>query len=178
MANIILVTGGARSGKSSFAEQYTLNLRNDAGLQAIYIATSEPFDTEMQARIAIHQQRRGKDWLAIEEPLELSDILLQTDNPHHQPRLVDCLSLWLNNLIYYGRDVDAEITKLVETCSQLQADIVFVTNEIGSGVVPENAETRQFRDRAGMLNQVIAKNASEVYLTVSGIAVKIKPSAP
>ena len=177
MGKIILVTGGARSGKSKFAEDYTLSLRADASLPAIYIATSEAFDSEMEERVSLHRKRRGAEWKSVEEPLELAQILKETDNHFNQPRLVDCLTLWLNNLIFYQRDIDTELATLIDMLDRQHADVVFVTNEIGSGVVPEHPDTRAFRDKAGLLNQTIARLASEVYLSVSGIAVRIKPSA-
>lgn len=177
MGKIILVTGGARSGKSKFAEDYTLSLRADASLPAIYIATSETFDSEMEERVSAHRKRRGLEWKSVEEPLELAQMLKETDNYLNQPRLVDCLTLWLNNLIYYQRDIDSECATLIDVLDRQHADVVFVTNEIGSGVVPEHPDTRAFRDKAGLLNQRIARQASEVYLSVSGIAVRIKPSA-
>lgn len=174
MAKIILVTGGARSGKSQFAETTTLGLRKSGDKPAFYIATSEPFDTEMRGRIALHQQRRGAEWQSVEEPVDLAGALEQTDNTDGQPRLIDCLTLWLNNLIYYGHDVEAMTAQLSETLLGQQADMVFVTNEIGSGMVPENPQMRLFRDQAGLLNQRLAKQATEVYVTISGIAVNIK----
>ena len=168
MAEIILVTGGARSGKSALAER----LAQSCGNKVIYIATSEPFDDEMQSRIDRHRARRDAGWRTVDAPLELPDMLVQTDGD--APRLVDCLTMWLNNLIYHNRDVADEVDRLVEVISEQQADLVMVTNEIGSGLVPQTAEARKFRDLAGELNQMVAQAASQVYLSVSGIPVKIK----
>ena len=168
MAEIILVTGGARSGKSALAER----LAQSCGNKVIYIATSEPFDDEMQSRINRHRARRDAGWRTVDAPLELPDMLVQTDGD--APRLVDCLTMWLNNLIYHNRDVADEVDRLIEVISEQQADLVMVTNEIGSGLVPQTAEARKFRDLAGELNQMVAQAASQVYLSVSGIPVKIK----
>ena len=168
MAEIILVTGGARSGKSALAER----LAQSCGKKVIYIATSEPFDDEMQSRIDRHRARRDAGWRTVDAPLELPDMLVQTDGD--APRLVDCLTMWLNNLIYHNRDVGDEMDRLIKVISEQQADLVMVTNEIGSGLVPQTAEARKFRDLAGELNQVVAQAASQVYLSVSGIPVKIK----
>jgi adenosylcobinamide kinase/adenosylcobinamide-phosphate guanylyltransferase len=168
MAEIILVTGGARSGKSALAER----LAQSCGNRVIYIATTEPFDDEMQSRIDRHRARRDAGWRTVDAPLELPDMLVQTDGD--APRLVDCLTMWLNNLIYHNRDVADEVDRLIEVISEQQADLVMVTNEIGSGLVPQTAEARKFRDLAGELNQMVAQAASQVYLSVSGIPVKIK----
>ena len=168
MAEIILVTGGARSGKSALAER----LAQSCGNRVIYIATTEPFDDEMQSRIDRHRARRDAGLRTVDAPLELPDMLVQTDGD--APRLVDCLTMWLNNLIYHNRDVADEVDRLIEVISEQQADLVMVTNEIGSGLVPQTAEARKFRDLAGELNQMVAQAASQVYLSVSGIPVKIK----
>jgi len=168
MAEIILVTGGARSGKSALAER----LAQSCGNKVIYIATSEPFDDEMQSRIGRHRARRDAGWRTVDAPLELPDMLVQTDGD--ATRLVDCLTMWLNNLIYHNRDVGDEMDRLIKVISEQQADLVMVTNEIGSGLVPQTAEARKFRDLAGELNQMVAQAASQVYLSVSGIPVKIK----
>ena len=168
MAEIILVTGGARSGKSALAER----LAQSRGNKVIYIATSEPFDDEIQSRIDRHRARRDTGWRTVDAPLELPDMLVQTDGD--APRLVDCLTMWLNNLIYHNQDVGDEMNRLIKVISEQQADLVMVTNEIGSGLVPQTAEARKFRDLAGELNQMVAQAASQVYLSVSGIPVKIK----
>jgi len=168
MAEIILVTGGARSGKSALAERLAQSL----GDRVIYIATSEPFDDEMQNRIDRHRARRDAGWRTLDAPLDLPDMLAQTDGD--APRLVDCLTMWLNNLIYHGRDVGDEMDRLIKAISEQGSDLVMVTNEIGSGLVPQTAEARRFRDMAGELNQMVAQTASQVYVSVSGIPVKIK----
>ena len=167
MGSIILVTGGARSGKSAIAESRTLSL----GEAAIYIATAQPFDSEMEDRIATHKARRGAAWRTHAEPLDLCAALSLTDGA---PRLVDCLTLWLSNLILAGRDWHPEAARLVETLGAQAAPVVLVTNEVGAGIVPENRLSRIFRDAAGTLNQQVAQVADEVILAVCGLPMKVK----
>lgn len=167
MGSIILVTGGARSGKSAIAESRALSL----GRRAVYIATAQAFDAEMQDRIAIHQARRGGEWRTHAEPLDLCGALMVTDGV---PRLVDCLTLWLSNMILTGRDWQAEANRLVETLGAQTSPVVLVTNEVGAGIVPENRLARLFRDAAGMLNQQVAQVADEVILAVCGLPMKVK----
>jgi len=170
MSKSILVTGGARSGKSAFAERLTLTL----GDQPIYIATGEAHDSEMAARIAAHQARRGENWTTREAPLDLLTALDATDGA--EPRLVDCLTLWLSNLMFAERDWQVEGRALAEAIRLQAAPVVIVTNEVGSGIVPENALARAYRDAAGVLNQMIAEAVDDVYLTVSGLPLKVKPN--
>ena len=167
MASIILVTGGARSGKSAIAERRTLLL----GEAAVYIATAQPFDNEMKERISAHQARRGRQWRTHAEPLDLCGALTLTDGI---PRLVDCLTLWLSNLILAERDWQLEAARLVETLGAQASPVVLVTNEVGAGIVPENHLARIFRDAAGHLNQQVAKVADEVTLAVCGLPMKVK----
>ena len=167
----ILITGGARSGKSSYAEQRAREL----GPRRLYIATAEAKDEEMRQRIEEHKRRRGDEWVTIEEPIELAETLLaqraQTDCA-----LVDCLTLWISNLLlqYDRRFVEEKVGQLVETASRLDFHLVFVTNEVGSGIVPDNPLARQFRDLSGWANQRIAAAANEVLLVVAGIAMIVK----
>lgn len=165
---IILITGGARSGKSVYAEARTLAL---PGVPH-YIATAEALDEEMAARIAAHRARRGPPWLDREAPLDLAGALAVTDGAG--PRLVDCLTLWLSNLMFAGRDLEAETALLCAAARRQVAPVLFVTNEVGMGIVPENALARTFRDAAGRLNQNIARMADEVQLLVSGYPVRVK----
>ncbi|HYP63789.1 MAG TPA: bifunctional adenosylcobinamide kinase/adenosylcobinamide-phosphate guanylyltransferase [Acidocella sp.] len=165
---IILITGGARSGKSLYAEQRCLAL---PGMPR-YIATAEAGDEEMAARIAAHRARRGPPWQTHEVPLDLAAAMEATDGDG--PRLVDCLTLWLSNLMFAGRDVAAETALLCAAVQRQSAPVLFVTNEVGMGIVPENALARAFRDEAGRLNQDIARLADEVQLLVSGYPVRVK----
>jgi len=168
MGQVIVVTGGARSGKSAIAEGRALSL----GAQAIYIATAEAHDAEMAERIAAHQARRGPQWHTRHAPLALTEALVASDG--QGPRLVDCLTLWLTNLMLGGHDWQVEAAALV-VCLQAQGDpVVLVTNEVGSGIVPDNALARAFRDAAGWLNQHVAAVADEVILAVAGLPLKVK----
>lgn len=169
MSKIILVTGGARSGKSAIAESLIAAL----GPGPIYIATAEARDAEMADRIALHQARRGSEWTTHNEPLDLVGALETTDG--RGPRLVDCLTLWLSNMMLQEIDWKAATDALVIALSTQHAPIVFVTNEVGGGIVPENKLARAFRDAAGLLNQSIAAAADEVHLAVSGLPMQLKP---
>ncbi|MFZ1467810.1 MAG: bifunctional adenosylcobinamide kinase/adenosylcobinamide-phosphate guanylyltransferase [Paracoccaceae bacterium] len=169
MAKSILITGGARSGKSTLAERMTLRL----GTPAIYIATAEALDDEMADRIAHHRARRGPEWQTLAAPLDLVGALQHSDG--QAPRLVDCLTLWLSNLMFAGRDWPAEVDALVQCLSQQSSPVVFVTNEVGAGIVPENALARAFRDAAGLTNQRIAAICDEVWFSIAGQPLKVKP---
>ena len=169
MAKSILVTGGARSGKSALAERLTLAM----GSAPVYIATAEAHDDEMAARIAAHRGRRGAAWRTIEAPHDLARALDGTDGAG--PRLVDCLTLWLSNLMLAGSDWRAAAETLVSAIARQAAPLVLVTNEVGAGIVPENALARAFRDAAGDLNQTVAATVDEVHLTVAGLPLRLKP---
>jgi adenosylcobinamide kinase/adenosylcobinamide-phosphate guanylyltransferase len=167
MNRTILITGGARSGKSAIAEARALAF----GPRAVYIATAEASDPEMAARIDTHQARRGPEWTTHAEPLDLVDALNATDG---RPRLVDCLTLWLSNLMLGGQDWEAAGRKLCAALPRQTTPVVLVTNEVGSGIVPDNRLARDFRDAAGWLNQRVAAVADEVTLAVSGLPMKVK----
>jgi adenosylcobinamide kinase/adenosylcobinamide-phosphate guanylyltransferase len=167
MARTILITGGARSGKSAIAEARTLSF----GRPAFYVATAQAFDDEMAARIALHQARRGPEWRTHGAPLDLAGALVATDSA---PRLVDCLTLWLTNLMLGGHDVEAAGHDLAALLPRLAHPVVLVTNEVGGGIVPDNRLARDFRDAAGILNQRIAAVAEEVVLAVAGLPLRVK----
>jgi adenosylcobinamide kinase / adenosylcobinamide-phosphate guanylyltransferase len=168
MSKTILITGGARSGKSVIAETKALSL----GPRPIYIATAEVRDPEMAARVAAHRARRGPDWVTRAEALDLTGALGATDG--QGPRLVDCLTLWLTNLMLAGRDWQAEGRALVAALAAQADPVVMVTNEVGAGIVPDNRLARDFRDAAGTLNQWVAAAADEVILAVAGLPLKVK----
>ena len=165
---IILITGGARSGKSVRAEA---RARAFAG-RPVYIATAEALDAEMADRIARHRARRGNEWLERETPLELVAALDETDGGG--ARLVDCLTLWLSNLLHAGRDWTSATAALADALARQRSPVVLVTNEVGLGIVPDNALARRFRDAAGIMNQTIARAADEVEFVVAGLPVRIK----
>jgi adenosylcobinamide kinase/adenosylcobinamide-phosphate guanylyltransferase len=165
---VILITGGARSGKSKRAETRT---RAFPG-QPVYVATAEALDAEMDARIAKHRARRGTDWIEREVPLDLVPALVASDGGG--ARLVDCLTLWLSNLMHAERSWEREVSALAAALPHLKSPVVFVTNEVGLGIVPDNALARSFRDAAGIMNQTIAAAADEVEFVVAGLPMKLK----
>ena len=166
--SIILITGGARSGKSVRAEA---RARAFAG-PPVFIATAEALDAEMRERIAIHRKRRGSAWLERETPLELVTALAETDGGG--ARLVDCLTLWLSNLMHAERDWAEEAARLAAALETQNSPVVLVTNEVGLGIVPDNTLARAFRDAAGAMNQRIAQVASEVEFMVAGLPMRVK----
>jgi adenosylcobinamide kinase/adenosylcobinamide-phosphate guanylyltransferase len=165
---IILITGGTRSGKSVRAEA---RVRAFVG-QPIYLATAEALDVEMSERIAQHRARRGPEWIARDVPLDLAQALIETDGGG--ARLIDCLTLWLSNLMHRERDVARETSLLVQTLARQRSPVVLVTNEVGLGIVPDNALARRFRDAAGVMNQMIAAVADEVEFVVAGLPMRVK----
>jgi adenosylcobinamide kinase/adenosylcobinamide-phosphate guanylyltransferase len=166
---IVLITGGARSGKSRYAEERALQ----TGTRLLYIATAEAGDQEMARRIAEHRRRRGGSWLTVEEPVEVGRRLLE-----HRGKIdaavVDCVTLWLSNLLHRDYDAEKKIDGLVDTLSLVDYDVFFVTNELGSGIVPDNPLARRFRDLVGWTNQRLAHAADEVVLLVAGIPMQLK----
>lgn len=168
---VLFVTGGARSGKSKYAEMRAIEL----GHRRLYVATAEAKDEEMTQRIAEHQKRRGKEWQTIEEPVELTQALL-TQRGQTDCAIVDCLTLWLSNLLLGGdgKYAHERVEELAETLPRLDFHIVLVSNEVGCGIVPDNPLARQFRDLVGWTNQQLAAAANEVVLTVAGIPMILK----
>ncbi len=169
MGKSILITGGARSGKSALAER----MARAMGSGPVYVATAQAGDGEMAERIAAHRARRGPDWSLEEEPSDLLAALGRTDSG---PRLVDCLTLWLSNLMLAGADWERAARDLAAGLGGLDHPVVMVTNEVGSGIVPETALGRRFRDAAGRVNEIVAEAADEVYLCVAGQPLRVKPA--
>jgi adenosylcobinamide kinase / adenosylcobinamide-phosphate guanylyltransferase len=165
---IVLITGGARSGKSRRAEA---RARAAAG-PPVYIATAEALDEEMAERIARHRARRGSEWIEREAPLDLVPALIETDGGG--ARLIDCLTLWLSNLLHAERDWAKSLTQLADSLSRQRSPVIMVTNEVGLGVVPDNALARAYRDAAGVMNQTMAEVADEVEFVVAGLPMKLK----
>ncbi|MEL6643558.1 MAG: bifunctional adenosylcobinamide kinase/adenosylcobinamide-phosphate guanylyltransferase [Pseudomonadota bacterium] len=170
MGKSILITGGARSGKSRFAEQTVLAMSD----RAIYIATAGAHDAEMADRIARHQARRGAEWRTVTAEIDLVEALRATEG--NAPRLVDCLTLWLSNVMLKELEWKTRVAALAETVAEMQTPVVLVTNEVGAGIVPENALARRYRDAAGEMNQTIAAACDEVYLVAAGCPLRIKPN--
>lgn len=167
---VYLVLGGARSGKSRHAEA----ICRKAGGALIYVATAEAWDEEMKARIAQHRTDRAADgWVTVEEPKDIASVL-QHETAPDRVLLVDCLTLWLSNHLLAGSDIEAEIDQLCAAVSAFPGTLVFVANEVGFGIVPENKLARAFRDHAGLLNQRIAAISDRVTLVVAGLPVQVK----
>lgn len=167
---IILIGGGSRSGKSTYA----LARAREIGKRLGFVATAEAHDDEMRQRIARHREDRPSDFVTIEEPLNLVDALIDCEG-RFDTVVVDCLTLWLSNLMLAeSTDLEEAFTQLIHTSGKLSLSIFFVTNEVGCGIVPDTELGRQFRDAAGRLNQLVAAAAAEVHWTVFGIPVRIK----
>ena len=179
---IVLVTGGARSGKSLFAEKYA----KEVGKKVAYIATAQIYDEEMRYRIELHKKRRPDDWRTFEAPFEAEEAMKEALTAADAV-LFDCLTIYTSNmLLKFGEQYDhigrydqimAKIDKLLDSAALGSATVIFVTNEVGMGIVSDNALAREYRDIAGIVNQKVAARADEVYLSVSGIAVEIKKLA-
>lgn len=167
--HVTLVLGGARSGKSGFSER----LANESGLERHYIATGRAYDDEMHERIARHRADRGGGWTTHEVPLDLVERLTEIDAPG-RVILVDCLTLWLTNLMMDERDIDTAAAALVGRFGSLSAKLIVVSNEVGLGIVPDNKMAREFRDHAGRLHQRIAASADEVFLVAAGLPLRMK----
>ncbi len=161
---MILITGGIKSGKSTLA----VKLARECAAPRIFIATGVPMDHEFEKRIAIHQKERGDDFILFEEPTEIFKPLTTVTAGVF---LIDCITLWVNNLLYHKLDVDRYIEKLA---SSLTGKEIFVTNEVGWGVIPDNELARKYIDAIGKTNALLAQRADAVYLMVSGIPTRIK----
>ena len=168
MADVWLILGGARSGKTT--RGLTLVGKNP---KPIYIATAEARDGEMQDRIVRHKAERGPEWTTVEAPLDLRGALLTADGAG-KAILVDCLTLWLSNLMEAGRAPEDEVRALVAALQGMSATVVFVSNEAGLGIVPDNSLARAFRDAQGRINQIVATVANHVELIVAGLPLTIK----
>lgn len=166
MSRITLVLGGARSGKSRFAE----SLARQHGGPRSYLATAEPFDEEMRQRIARHRdQRAGDGWTTIESTLDPASAL-----PREGLVLLDCVTVWLGNLMHHQRDIRAEVANLCAALEACPAEVILVSNEVGLSIVPENAMARRFRDEQGLANQALAAISEKVYFVAAGLPLKLK----
>lgn len=174
-----LILGGARSGKSSFAEQVAKSkVRFDSTKALHYVATAIAFDEEMEARIQHHQHQRGKGWIEHESPYELAQTLEQLSSD--DVVLVDCMTLWLNNVIYNdgqmrdSKQIDRVIKHLINVLKQSRADITLVSNEVGMGLIPEGEVSRLFIEHAGLMNKWIGEISTEVIFVAAGLAKVLK----
>jgi adenosylcobinamide kinase/adenosylcobinamide-phosphate guanylyltransferase len=165
---IVLIGGGARSGKSSYA----VARARAAGTRLVYVATAQPLDDEMQGRIRRHRAHRGGDFVTVEEPLDIAGAIRSADS---DAIVVDCLTLWLSNLAQaVGRSIDAETDAALAAARGTSAQVFFVTNEVGCGIVPVTALGREFRDQSGVMNQRFAAASDEAYFMVFGQPLRIK----
>jgi len=172
MAKVLFITGGARSGKSRLAEARA----REFGSPLCYLATGQAGDGEMADRIARHQARRGPEWQTLEEPIRLLAAIRGQDG-YFAAMLLDCVTLWLSNLLFHYDNTDRvldEVRVLAGAFTEIQTPLVIVSNEVGMGIVPENQLARTFRDLAGEANELIAAVADEVYVTFSGLPLKLK----
>jgi adenosylcobinamide kinase/adenosylcobinamide-phosphate guanylyltransferase len=174
MTRHCLVLGGARSGKTAFAERLALH----AGAKPAYLATATVLDAEMNERVSSHQAVRGERFTTIEEPLELSHAILKAAKAH-DVILVDCLTLWITNLLLANEDVATAVSELYATLAEVQqAKVILVSNEVGLGIVPDNAMARTFRDLAGSTHQRLAEICDDVYFVAAGLPLTLKGNAP
>lgn len=188
MGRIIMLTGGARSGKSAYAQQFASGYRDVA-----YVATAINTDEEMENRIRRHRQDRPQEWTTYEEPYDLKKV---TAYGNHDVYLIDCLTVYITNLIWEEKNdwdeweilsvgeqaeleykIETKIRELLAACSASKADFIIVTNEVGMGLVPENSLGRLFRDISGRANQMLAQQAYEAYFVVSGMLMLLKGGA-
>jgi adenosylcobinamide kinase/adenosylcobinamide-phosphate guanylyltransferase len=166
-ASMTFVLGGARSGKSAYAERIITALPSPW----VYIATAHAGDDEMQARIALHRARRDERWTTVEAPIDIAGAI---DAAGKQPVLIDCLTLWLTNLLLGEHDIDSRVQSLEAALRARDGITVLVANEVGLGIVPDNALARAFRDWAGRVNQHFAARADSVVFMVAGLPMRVK----
>ncbi len=172
-SRITLVIGGCRSGKSAWA---LAEANKIPGQRRVYVATSEPKDTEMCQRVESHRAERGLAWQTIEEPVDIPEVIRASEA---DVLLVDCLTLWVSNQVTGGDEDDAirgRVAQLITALAAAPCPVFLVTNEVGYGIVPDNPMARRFRDLAGFVNQQVARAADRVVLTVAGIPLSLKPA--
>ena len=172
LPRLTLVLGGAASGKSAFAENLVLR----ADLAPVYIATAQVFDDEMAAKVTRHRDIRSERWTTIEEPLDVAGALGHCGSD--QAVLIDCATLWLTNVILGDRDIAADMADLLDALRNCPAPVVIVSNEVGQGIVPDNALSRSFRNVQGTLNQAIASDAELVVAVMAGLPLALKGTLP
>jgi adenosylcobinamide kinase/adenosylcobinamide-phosphate guanylyltransferase len=169
----VLVLGGARSGKSRTA----LQLAEQASLQRIYVATAQAFDDEMRERIALHRLERDRSWQTVDAPLGLAQAIQAQTGPD-KAVLVDCLTLWLSNIVLAERDLSHETDQLIDAVREARGPLILVSNEVGQGIVPSTPLGRSFRDEQGRLNQRIAEACDAVIFVAAGCPILLKPTPP
>ncbi|MGA1846296.1 bifunctional adenosylcobinamide kinase/adenosylcobinamide-phosphate guanylyltransferase [Deferribacter abyssi] len=164
---VTLITGGIKSGKTSYAIKLALTHE-----KRIYLATAEPFDEEMKKKIERHRAERENRFYTIEEPVEIVRVLKNIKN--YDVVVLDCITTWVNNLMYYKKDLDSYFEELTNLLPKVSYNLIIITNEVGLGIVPVNYETRKYVNFLGVINQKVAAAANSCLLMVSGIPVKIK----
>lgn len=169
----LFVIGGARSGKSRYAQQWVEEQSAKHGWQPVYVATGQPFDAEMAERINRHREDRGPGWMTVEAPLELPSAISAEAGPQ-RILLIDCLTLWLSNMIISEHPVETGVDALLSVLAINGAQVAIVSNEVGLSIVPENALARRFRDEQGRLNQRVAELAHKVIFVAAGLPVTLK----
>jgi adenosylcobinamide kinase/adenosylcobinamide-phosphate guanylyltransferase len=167
----LLVLGGARSGKSGFAQRQA----EASALEPVFIATAQAYDREMEERIANHAEARDARWQLVEAPFDLSGAI-EAQAAVGRILLVDCMTLWLSNIMLRGDDVDGATQILIDSVKALRGPAIFVSNEVGCGIVPDNALGRRFRDAQGRLNQALAQTCDAVVLVAAGLPIRLKPA--
>nr|WP_249218952.1 bifunctional adenosylcobinamide kinase/adenosylcobinamide-phosphate guanylyltransferase [Loktanella sp. SALINAS62] len=172
MQRVTFVLGGASSGKSVWAEQCVIG----TNLPRIYLATAQAFDDEMRAKVAQHRHQRGPDWTTVEEPLEIPQVL--RDQSAGAIVLLDCVTLWLSNVLLAGRDTDAACADLLAAVATVPGPLVIISNEVGMGIVPDNALSRRFRSAQGRLNRDLAASADTVVAVMAGLPLALKGDLP
>jgi adenosylcobinamide kinase / adenosylcobinamide-phosphate guanylyltransferase len=173
-AEHVLVLGGARSGKTSFAERLAMRV----GQRPVYLATAETLDREMRERVETHRRTRAGRFATIEEPINLTDAIIEASKDF-DVIVVDCLTLWITNLLMAGQDVAGLVEELAVALRQIKrARVILISNEVGLGIVPENALARSFRDLAGAAHQRLAEICTDVYFVAAGLPLTMKGSAP
>ena len=166
----VLFIGGIKSGKSVNAEHYALRHPElDSGSAPFYLATTEFMDNEVKQRIQVHQERRKEQFITIEEPLDLISAII----PLKAPVLIECTTMWINNMLYHQQTKE-QIVEHITTLLTLPNDIVFLHNDVGSGIIPDNALAREYIDVSGIVSQIIATHCDEVYHCIAGITTRIK----
>ena len=172
----LLVLGGARSGKSAFAQARIEAAASERRLEPVFVATAHAYDEEMAARIAGHVAARDDSWRTVDAPYDLAAAIAAETGPGRAV-LVDCLTLWLTNIMLRGDDVEAATMALASLVARAMTPVAFVSNEVGCGIVPDNALARQFRDAQGRLNQAMAAACTSVVLVTAGLPQVLKPSS-
>ena len=170
--HIMLALGGTRSGKSDFAEDAALSLAKEQDKRAVYVATGQAFDDEMKARIKRHLDRRDPYFETVEEPLDLVRVL--SDHHENDVLLIDSLGVWITNLMINDVNISQALEQTLDALDQTNASVFMVSDEIGMGIVPDNAMSRQFRDHIGLMNQNVASRANKVVFMVAGLPMIMK----